>query len=141
MNPIRSARLRTAESFSFKYGTVEVRAKLPTGDWIWPAIWMLPKDQLYGTWPVSGEIDIMESRGNVGYPKESGGGPETIASTLHWGPYFAANQYMKTHETYSLDNGTFADDFHIFGLYWSEDELYTYVDDPSNKVLDVNFKN
>ena len=64
INPIRSARLRTAKSFSLKYGRVEVRAKLPKGDWLWPAIWMLPTYQEYGTWPVSGEIDIMESRGN-----------------------------------------------------------------------------
>ena len=64
INPIMSARVRTAESFNFTYGRVEVRAKLPKGDWIWPAIWMLPTDQVYGSWPASGEIDIMESRGN-----------------------------------------------------------------------------
>ena len=63
-NPVRSARIRTAESFSFTYGKVEVRAKLPRGDWLWPAIWMLPTDNQYGDWPASGEIDIMESRGN-----------------------------------------------------------------------------
>lgn len=43
INPITSARMRTAESFSFKYGRVEVRAKLPRGDWLWPAIWLLPR--------------------------------------------------------------------------------------------------
>jgi beta-glucanase (GH16 family) len=43
INPITSARLRTAESFSFRYGRIEVRAKLPRGDWLWPAIWMLPR--------------------------------------------------------------------------------------------------
>lgn len=64
INPITSARLRTVHSFSFKYGRVQIRAKLPKGDWIWPAIWMLPKDNAYGQWPASGEIDIMESRGN-----------------------------------------------------------------------------
>lgn len=63
-NPIRSARLRTVNSFSAKYGRVVIRAKMPKGDWIWPAIWMLPKHAEYGSWPSSGEIDIVESRGN-----------------------------------------------------------------------------
>ena len=65
INPIMSARLRTATSFAFTYGRVEVKAQLPKGDWIWPAIWLLPRDQAYGTWPASGEIDIMESWGNA----------------------------------------------------------------------------
>ena len=65
INPIRSARLRSVNSFSTKYGRVEINAKLPQGDWLWPAIWMLPKRNEYGPWPASGEIDIMESRGNA----------------------------------------------------------------------------
>ena len=75
INPVMSGKLTTVNSFSFKYGRVEVRAKLPKGDWLWPAIWLLPKHNEYGEWPASGEIDIMESRGNVGYPKSAGGGP------------------------------------------------------------------
>ena len=63
LNPVKSGRIRTAESFFFKYGKVEVRAKLPRGDWLWPAIWMLPRYNQYGGWPASGEIDIMEARG------------------------------------------------------------------------------
>ncbi|RCH82682.1 hypothetical protein CU098_008177 [Rhizopus stolonifer] len=55
INPIQSARLRTINSMSTRYGKVEVRAKLPKGDWLWPAIWMLPKDSAYGTWPASGK--------------------------------------------------------------------------------------
>ena len=64
LNPINSARLRTVKSFNIKYARVEVRAKIPRGDWLWPAIWMMPKNAQYGNWPASGEIDIMESRGN-----------------------------------------------------------------------------
>ena len=64
LNPIQSARIRSAQKFSMKYGKVEVKAQLPRGDWIWPAIWMLPEDEAYGGWPKSGEIDIMETRGN-----------------------------------------------------------------------------
>lgn len=55
INPIQSARLRTIDSASIKYGKVEVRARLPRGDWLWPAIWMLPKYSAYGGWPASGK--------------------------------------------------------------------------------------
>lgn len=75
INPVMSAKITTTESFKFKYGRVEVKAKLPKGDWLWPAIWLLPRHNEYGNWPASGEIDIMESRGNVGYPASAGGGP------------------------------------------------------------------
>ena len=62
------------------------------------AVWMLPTEEHYGIWPSSGEIDIVESRGNVNY-KDSKGQPfghDWMASTLHWGPYFAQNQYKRT---------------------------------------------
>jgi len=59
INPVMSGKLTTVNSFSFTYGRVEVRAKLPKGDWLWPAIWCLPRYNEYGEWPASGEIDIM----------------------------------------------------------------------------------
>lgn len=138
LNPIQSASLRTAKSFSFKYGRVEIKAKLPRGDWLWPAIWMLPRWSEYGQWPMSGEIDIMESRGNApGYPYH---GSDYIGSTLHWGPYYPQDPYDKARTEYQLPAGqSFADAFHIFGLYWDSTGLYTYVDDDSNKVLQVNW--
>jgi len=135
INPIMSARLRTAESFSFKYGRVEVSAQLPKGDWIWPAIWMLPTDQAYGTWPASGEIDIMESRGND--PSCSVGGSDVYASTLHWGPAWDQNKYEMTHAEYKHSE-SLGDGFHTYGLLWTEDRLMTYIDDESNVVLDVD---
>lgn len=48
INPIKSARLRTVHSFNFRYGTIEIRAKLPAGDWLWPALWLMPKVNAYG---------------------------------------------------------------------------------------------
>jgi beta-glucanase (GH16 family) len=138
LNPVTSARLRTAEAFSFRYGRVEVRAKMPIGDWLWPAIWMLPKNNEYGNWPASGEIDIAESRGNIGYPKQYGGGPESFGSTLHWGPDYSQDPFAKTHKVYSLPTGTLNDDFHTYGLYWDENQIYTYIDDDSTRVLEVN---
>ena len=136
LNPIRSARIRTAESFNFKYGRVEVSAQLPEGDWLWPAIWMLPTNNQYGDWPLSGEIDIMESRGNApGYPP---GGYESFGSTLHWGPIFSENAYEKTHAVRQADNESdFTQDFHIYGLIWNETYIGTYLDDPENTVLSV----
>ena len=63
--PVMSARIHTRGHYSIKYGRVETSAKLPRGDWLWPALWMLPvSEDKYGPWPRSGEIDIMESRGN-----------------------------------------------------------------------------
>jgi beta-glucanase (GH16 family) len=58
INPMKSARVRTVNSFAFKYGTLEIRAKMPAGDWLWPALWLMPKTNAYGTWPSSGEIDL-----------------------------------------------------------------------------------
>lgn len=94
LNPVQSARLRSAGKFSFQYGKIEVKAQLPKGDWIWPAIWMLPADEAYGGWPASGEIDIMESRGNDASCEA--GGNNKFASTLHWGPNYDANKYELT---------------------------------------------
>jgi len=136
LNPIQSARIRTAESFSFKYGKVEIRAKLPRGDWLWPALWMMPRDNAYGEWPASGEIDIIESRGNRNYAP---GGINQIGSTLHWGPHWPLDPFEKTRVTYDLPSGDFADAFHVFGLVWNSTNLFTYVDDPSRVVLNVQF--
>ncbi|TNV77979.1 hypothetical protein FGO68_gene3752 [Halteria grandinella] len=140
INPIRSARLRTAKSFSFQYGRVEVVAKLPKGDWLWPAIWMLPKYNEYGNWPASGEIDIMESRGNgPSYPAE--GGHNAFGSTLHWGPAWDQNRFPLTHKVwFTPDGSSLGDAFHTYGLYWDQNGLYTYIDDESKKVLQVDFK-
>ena len=131
MNPIKSARIRTAESFSFKYGRVEVEAKLPKGDWLWPAIWMLPRDDQYGDWPSSGEIDIMESRGNP--PSYPAGGYDTFGSTLHFGPNYQNDIYWLTHDT--MNESTLASEFHVYGLIWNETYIGTYLDDESNVVL------
>jgi beta-glucanase (GH16 family) len=116
INPIRSARLRSYKSFSFKYGRVEVRAKLPNGDWLWPAIWLLTKYNEYGQWPASGEIDIMESRGNsASYGGE--GGNNCFGSTLHWGPSWDQNRFPLTHKIYTHPE-PLSNDFHTYGLYW-----------------------
>lgn len=77
---------------------------MPKGDWLWPAMWLLPKYHSYGDWPSSGEIDVMESRGNANYPKC---GVNCYGSTLHWGPSAMANGWPKTHAEYTLPSGDF----------------------------------
>lgn len=137
LNPVKSARIRTVESFTFTYGKVEVRAKLPRGDWLWPAIWMLPRDNYYGNWPASGEIDIMESRGNA--PSYTPGGYDTFGSTLHWGPSWNQDKFLMTHATMKPGLDLTAD-FHTYGFVWNETYMGTYFDKESNVVLTFPIK-
>ena len=137
--PVLSAKLKS--KFAFTYGRLEVNAKLPQGLWEWPAIWLMPRDNAYGTWPASGEIDVMESRSNYGpgYIGPAGErlGNDEFLSTLHWGPAWNMNAWaLTTNQTDWLrHNETYHDDFHIFGLYWSATELFTYLDTPDNVVM------
>jgi len=128
VNPTMSARIRTVNSFNFKYGRVEVRAKMPTGDWLWPAIWMLPRHNAYGTWPASGEIDIVESRGNARLMLNGVNiGAEQVGSTLHWGPYWPLNGYDKT--TWSRNSVPgYNQLFHVYGVEWTPDYIAFTLD-------------
>lgn len=130
--PVLSAKLTTKASFAFTYGRLEVRGKLPRGKWLWPAIWLMPRDNYYGEWPRSGEIDVAESRGNFA-TSYRGIGNDAVSSTLHWGPAWNKNAWsLTTNSTILSKNLTFSDDFHVFGLQWSRKELFTYVDSPEN---------
>jgi len=135
LNPIQSAAVRSVNSFNFQYGTIEIRAKLPRGDWLWPAIWLLPRYNIYGDWPASGEIDLIESRGNDA--SYSAGGVNQYGTTLHWGPFWPEDAYALTHATYTLPSGDFSQEFHLFGTIWTQKGFTFYLDDPSNVVLNV----
>ncbi|KDR21902.1 Beta-1,3-glucan-binding protein 1 [Zootermopsis nevadensis] len=130
--PVQSARIRTINSFSFLYGRVEVRAKLPRGDWLWPAIWLKPRKDEYGSWPASGEIDIMEARANKKLTNAAGvsQGIDRVGATLHFGLNSSYNVWRPTHwEMNIAESGRdFADDFHVFGLEWTADHLNFTVD-------------
>ena len=112
-----SARIRTKRRASWKYGRFEVRAKLPAGRGLWPAVWMLPENPKYGGWAASGEIDIMEMVGHE---------PDTVHGTLHHGASWPHNR--KSGAPFKLESGTFADDFHIFAIEWEEGVIRWYVD-------------
>lgn len=133
LNPVISARLRTLPFFNVRFGRVEVRAKMPSGDWLWPAIWMMPRNFEFGPWPASGEIDIVESRGNTDYGDL---GVQHGASTLHWGPAWDHNMYGLTHTEYTANDGSFADNFHTWAVEWTESDLRIYLDDELKLTVD-----
>jgi beta-glucanase (GH16 family) len=112
-----SARMRTRYKGDWKYGRVEVRAKIPYGRGMWPAIWMLPTDWEYGGWPMSGEIDIMECLGQD---------PWTIYGTIHFGQSVAAHQQMGG--KYTRSGESFAGDFHVYAIEWDSTSIQWYVD-------------
>jgi len=112
-----SGRLRTKRRASWLYGRFEIRAKLPTGRGIWPAIWMLPEKEDYGGWAASGEIDIMEMVGHE---------PAKVHGTLHHGAEWPKN--VHTGAPFELKQGTFADDFHVFAIEWEKGAIRWYVD-------------
>lgn len=126
INPVRSARINTKGKKTIQYGKVEVVAKMPKGAWLWPAIWMMPDADVYGAWPRSGEIDIAESRGNYGdfYPD----GRDSVISALHWGPLPEADAFYKTSGKHNVRRTDYTEGFHTFGLEWTEDYLFTYLD-------------
>jgi beta-glucanase (GH16 family) len=107
-----SARLKTQGKFDQKYGRFETRIKIPAGQGIWPAFWMLGNNINTVSWPSCGEIDIME---NIG--KE----PSTVHGSLH------ASGFDST-GSYALNAGKFADDFHVFAIEWEPAVIRFYVD-------------
>jgi hypothetical protein len=139
--PVMSARLRTFQRYSFTHGRVVVHAKMPVGDWLWPAIWMLPEDWVYGGWPRSGEIDIIETIGNRDF-KNTGGemlGIQKMGSTMHWGPGWDDNRYWLTSLPKHEDSWNYGDNFHTFWFDWSPNGLRFFVDDENQALLDVPY--
>jgi len=113
-----SARLKTEGKFAQKYGRFEARIKIPRGQGIWPAFWMLGDDIAKKGWPKCGEIDIME---NIG--KE----PSIVHGTIH-GPGYSGGGGLSSPSTLVGDQN-FADDFHIYAVEWEKEAIRFYVDD------------
>jgi beta-glucanase (GH16 family) len=116
-NAYTSAKLITKYKGDWLYGRIEVKAKLPAGKGVWPAIWMLPTDWEYGDWPGSGEIDIME---NVGYM------PDSVFSSIHTKSFNHLNNTQTTGGLYFNDLGT---TFHVYATEWYKDHIDFFVDD------------
>jgi beta-glucanase (GH16 family) len=113
-----SARLRTLGRGDWRYGRFEMRARMPAGQGMWPAFWMLPSEPAYGGWAASGEIDIVEYLGHE---------PDRIHGTIHFGGRWPDN--LQASSDYRLAAGSFDDDFHRFAVEWEPGELRWYVDD------------
>ena len=116
-NTYTSARLKTQDKFSVTYGRVEARIKVPYGQGIWPAFWMLGADIAATGWPNCGEIDIMENIGRE---------PSMIHGTVHGPGYSGGNGIGGP---YTLPGGAkFADDFHVYGVEWAPGTITFFVD-------------
>jgi beta-glucanase (GH16 family) len=111
-----SARLSTQGKRSFQYGRIEARMKLPRGRGLWPAFWMLGTDFPTVGWPATGEIDIMENRGQE---------PSTVHGTIH-GPGYSAGAGRTASKTLNLVR--FDNSFHVFSVEWSPDRIQHFVD-------------
>ncbi|HRV83380.1 MAG TPA: family 16 glycosylhydrolase [Saprospiraceae bacterium] len=128
-----SARLVTKGKQSFRYGRLDIRAALPVGQGIWPALWLLGENIDAVGWPACGEIDLMEYLGHE---------PAKTHGTLHYGPSFAEWAYQS--REYSLPEGDFHNEFHVFSLLWDENGFKWLVDDVpyaeigSNTIAPVN---
>ncbi len=114
-----SARLVTRGRADWRYGRIEVRARLPRARGTWPAFWMLPTASRYGSgaWPETGEIDLLE---HVGHD------PNVVFSTVHTARY---NHVLGTQRLGTRVLPTATTDFHVYALEWEADEIRAYVDD------------
>jgi len=118
--PYTSARLTTQGKESFQYGRIDIRAKVPYGQGVWPALWMLGDNFGSAGWPTCGEIDIMELIGGDGY------NDRTVYGTAHWSnngshAEYGGNKSLPLGEKYN-------DEFHVFSIVWNSSSIRWYVD-------------
>jgi beta-glucanase (GH16 family) len=114
-----STRMNTAGKFSFEYGRVDIRAKLPVAPGMWPALWFLGNNFGTAGWPRCGETDLMELVGS---------NPHLVTGSIHW---LEANGNEGTlNNTYTLPGGAdYSQKFHVFSLVWTRTQITMYVDD------------
>jgi len=111
-----SARMLTMGKQDFTYGRIDVRAKLPKGQGVWPAIWMLGSNISNTPWPACGEIDMMELLGNQ---------PNKVYGTAHWSN---GGQNAQLGGSYTMPSGDFSQGFHVFSILWNSSEIGWYID-------------
>ena len=124
-----SSRLTTQNKFNFKYGRVDIRAALPKGQGIWPALWMLGKNIPQVNWPKCGEIDIMEMIGG-----NASGRDNTVYGTPHWDNNGSHAMYGGNTK---LISGIFNDEFHVFSIVWDAQKIVWYLDDKQFHIIDT----
>lgn len=121
-----SSRMVTRNKKSFQYGRIDIRALLPVGQGLWPALWMLGDNFTSVGWPASGEIDIMEMVGGSGREK-------TVHGVLHWDN----NGHVEAGGQYTKPSGIFADEYHVFSLIWNESSIRWLVNNQQFHVIDI----
>ena len=119
-----SGLIDTRGKFAQKYGRFEAKMKLPEGSGYWPAFWMMPEDDVYGGWAISGEIDIMEAAGH---------NPNVIGGALHYGGQWPNNTY--TAKDYVFPEGSDNTDFNVYSIEWEPGEIRYYVNDDLYQTL------
>ncbi len=120
-----SARVTTKGKKEFQYGRIDIRAKLPKGQGIWPALWMLGANISQVGWPTCGETDIMELIGHQ---------PNKVHGTAHWGTTPPSTYRTGT---YTLTEGDFSQEYHVFSLIWVENSMQFLVDDQLYHTVNV----
>jgi hypothetical protein len=151
LNPATSGRVSTRGTFDFTYGRLEARMRLPRGDWLWPALWLMPSEKCYGPWPDSGEVDLVEGRGNAPGFSVGGqrGGRDVFVTSLHYAGncWWHTQRTAKASEVLECRHGPavtscdFSEEFFTFGLFWSDRRMYTYIltnDDDEQILWDIN---
>ena len=126
-----SARLKTQGIFSFMYGRVEARMKLPESQGMWPAFWLLGNNITTVSWPACGELDVMEHIDGSNPPFSAGEQPagyDWIAGSVHGG---STSAHLDGTEKYH-PSGFSAADWHVYGMIWTKGKVQFYVDDPLN---------
>ena len=126
-----SSRLKTQGLNFFKYGRIDIRAKLPYGKGIWPALWMLGENFSSVGWPSCGEIDIMELIGGNGY------NDRTVHGTVHWNE----NGHAMYGGSNSLPSGKFHDEFHVFTIIWDQNSIRWLRDDIQYHTINITGNN
>lgn len=113
-----SSRLVTKGKRQFKFGRIDIRAALPEGQGIWPALWMLGSNIDAVGWPACGEIDIMELTGNI---------PNRVVGTVHYGANVNQHQYISK-DRYLTGEGSYQDEFHVYSINWDNNIIEFLVD-------------
>jgi beta-glucanase (GH16 family) len=128
-----SGKVRTLGIAAFRYGRIEVRARLPKGQGTWPAMWLMPETSDYGPWPRSGEIDLIEAV-NIGAacdvcgPAEGNGREARSLSALHFGPRAPGNLHIAQRVAPDPKGKGLGDAYHVWTLEWAEDRMRFYLD-------------
>lgn len=131
-NSYTSSRLTTENKQSFKYGRIDIRAAMPYGQGLWPALWMLGDDFRTNGWPDCGEIDIMEMVGGLTTGDRGDG---ITHGTAHWsnnGTYASFGSNTKV-----SNNGRLTDEFHVYSIIWDSTKIEWYFDDRKYHELDI----